>query len=248
MRRLALLALVLPVIAAAGCGGGDNNASGPLDEALRYLPKDSPFVAAIDTNVGGGQYTAAGEIAKKFTLGSALESELKQLFEANGNLDFDRDVKPLLGNPFVVGAVDSKTFTTSGGNAYVAAIQVKDGDKLKELVKKDNADEKGEKSGAKLYEDRSGNTFAVKDDVLIVAGSKKLLEEALERRDGDDSLTEDTFDSALAGLPSDSLVRSYFDLESLLKATPGGRNATKVKWVGALRTLGFVTQAHDDSL
>ncbi|HEY1358404.1 MAG TPA: DUF3352 domain-containing protein [Thermoleophilaceae bacterium] len=244
MRRLALLALLVPLIAACGCGS-DKGSSSPLDGSLRYLPANAPFAVAIDTDLNDGQYKSAGKIADRFPFAGAAENELEKLFERGGDVDFDQDVKPLLGNPFVVGAVDPAHFN---GDAYVGAIEVKDKSKLEDLVKKGGAQQKGEKSGAKVYEDRTGNSYAIEDDVLLVAGSRKLLDEALDRRDGDDTLTEDKFDSALEGLPKDSLVRSYFNLESLLRATPGGRQATKVKWVGALRTLGLVAQARDDSV
>src|SRR5947208_8661596 len=103
MRRLAVLALVAPVLAAAGCGGS-KGASGPLDEGLRYLPANAPFAVAIDTDLGDGQYKSARQIAHKFALSGQFEQGLKRLFEAGGRVSFDRDVKPLLGNPFVVGA------------------------------------------------------------------------------------------------------------------------------------------------
>src|SRR4051812_20743147 len=102
MRRFALLALLLPVLAAAGCGS-DKGASGPLDKSLRYVPADAPFAVAIDTDLNGGQYRAAGEIADRFPFAGTAEEELKKMFERGGNVDFDRDVRPLLGNPFVVG-------------------------------------------------------------------------------------------------------------------------------------------------
>lgn len=245
MRRLAVLALVVPALAAAGCGD-DKGSSGPLDEALRYLPANTAFAAAIDTYVRDGQYRAAGKISDKFALGDQAERELKRLFERGGDVDFDRDVKPLLGNPFVIGATDAASFS-SESDSFVAAIQLKDGGKLKGLAEKSGAEEKGEKEGAKLYEDGTGDTYAVKGAVLVVAGSRKLLEDALERRNGDDSLDEDTFNSSLEGLPRESLVRAYFNLEALLRASHGGRDATRVKWVGALRTLGLTGAAKDDS-
>ena len=247
MRRFAVLALVLPVLA-GGCGG-DKDAGSALDEGLRYLPADAPFAVAIDTDVEGDQYKAAGRIARKFPFGNQVDKQLEQLFQRGGDVDFERDVKPLLGNPFVVGAVDARAFGSSGeDSSFVAAIRAKDGDKLKELVKKNRADEKGEKEGATIYEDNSGDTFAVKDDVLVVAGSRKLLEDALERRNGDDTLDEDKFDSALARLPREALIRSYFNLRSLINASSGGRQASKVKWVGALRTLGLTGSAEDDAI
>src|SRR4051794_37008985 len=139
VRRLALLALLLPAIAASGCGS-DKGSSGPLDEGLRYLPAKAPFAVAIDTDVNGGQYRSAGRIADRFPFAGTAVDQLKKMFESGGDVDFDRDVKPLLGNPFVVGAVDPRHFE---GDAYVGAIKVKDGGKLDNLVGKAGADQKG---------------------------------------------------------------------------------------------------------
>src|SRR3954454_16014318 len=91
VRRLALLALLLPAIAASGCGS-DKGSSSPLDEGLRYLPAKAPFAVAIDTDLSGGQYRAAGKIADRFPFAKTAEDELKKMFES-GDVDFDRDVK-----------------------------------------------------------------------------------------------------------------------------------------------------------
>src|SRR4051794_3501242 len=124
VRRLALLALLLPAIAASGCGG-DKGPSGPLDEGLHYLPANAPFAVAIDTEVNGGQYRTAGRIAERFPFASAAENALKKLFE-RGDVDFDRDGKPVLGNPFVVGGGGPRG---ADGGALVRAVQGKGGGK-----------------------------------------------------------------------------------------------------------------------
>ena len=50
-------------------------------------------------------------------------------------MDLQKDVVPLLGNPFVVGAADAESFLGgSDGNGFVAAIQVSDEDKLGDLL------------------------------------------------------------------------------------------------------------------
>jgi Protein of unknown function (DUF3352) len=242
MRRLAVLALVVPLLA-AGCGGSDD-ASGPLDEGLRHLPRDTPFAVAIETDLEGRQYRAAQALANRFPFADQAEDALKDMFE-RGGVDFDRDVKPLLGNPFVVGAGDAKRFDSE---SYVGVLEVEDGDKLNDLVERTKADEKGEKEGAKLYEDSSGGVFAIEDDVLVVAGTRKLLEDALERRGGDDTLTEETFEAALEGLPQESLGRVYVNGEALLEATADGRRAARIKWLDAVQTLGLVAQARRDSV
>ncbi|HEY6781498.1 MAG TPA: DUF3352 domain-containing protein [Thermoleophilaceae bacterium] len=253
MRPLKTLALPLSILALAlaGCGGGSSGSSGsPLESGLSYLPKDAPFVVAIDTDVDGSQFENVGKLVDKLPLGGQAVNQLKQQIESSGGGDvsYDEDIKPLLGNPFVVGAVDAKSFTADGGtDDFVGSIQAKDGDKLADVLKKSGAKESGEQSGAKLYED-NGDHFAIKDDTLVVAGSDEQLDAALTRADGDDHLDEDTFDANLDGLPGQALVRTYFDVAGLLASDPDTRDALKVKWVKALRTFGLTASATDSSV
>ena len=116
-------------------------------------------------------------------------------------VDFDKDIKPLLGNPAVISATDVDSFLSDADQSgFVAALQVKDKDALDSLIEKTGAKEDGEESGATVY--RDGDTsFAVNDDVVVLAGSRELLVAALKRADGGDSLSEDDFDKGLEGLP-----------------------------------------------
>ncbi len=82
----------------------------------------------------------------------------------------------------------------------MAALQVKDKDALDSLIEKTGAKKHGEVAGATVYQDQD-TSFAVKDDVVVLAGSRELLDAALKRADGGDSLSEDDFDKGLEGLP-----------------------------------------------
>jgi len=106
MRRLIASFLALSVLLIAGCGGGDDSGS-PLDSALSYLPKDAPFAVAIDTDLGGDQYEALQALLKKFPFGGQIQDSLQQQLEQGASVDFNDDVRPVLGNPFVVGATDA---------------------------------------------------------------------------------------------------------------------------------------------
>jgi hypothetical protein len=249
MRRLVAILVLAPVLAATGCDG-DDGASGPLDAALRYLPADSPFVAAIDTDVDGGQYQALDALVRKFPFGEQAAGALERELEQQGDgVDFDRDVKPVLGNPFVVGAVDARSFVDGAGDdRFVGAVQAADGDKLQDLVERAKSKKVGEEGGATLYEDNDGDVFAVEDDALVVGGTRGLVEQAVARRDGDEHLDEGGFEEALEGLPEDALVRTFFDLEALLRADPDAEQARKIRWVAALRTLGLTAAAKRDSI
>src|SRR5919106_6459047 len=105
MRRLLATAVVLlAVLAAAGCGGGDDSGSA-LDSALAYLPKDTPLAIALDTDVEGDQYQALGKLVDRFPFGDQATGNLLRQFEqSSGGINFDEDLKPLLGEPVVLGA------------------------------------------------------------------------------------------------------------------------------------------------
>src|SRR3954447_4343294 len=246
MKRL-LPFLALLALAIAGCGGGGSSASSPLDEGLGFLPKDAPFAVAISTDTGSGQYQNANTIVKKFPFGEQAVATLKRRFEQSG-VSYDNDVKPVLGNPFVVGATTPQSL--QGGNSrneYVAALEGKDSGKLESLVKK-GSKEAGDKNGYKIYESSGGTRLAYKDGVVVFAGSNKLLDDALAQRGKDDRLTEDDFNKGLAGLPSDAVVRVYGDAERLIKADPNSAQAPKVKWVDALRKFGVTASVKDNSI
>lgn len=248
MRRLIATSLVLSALLAAGCGGGGDSGSA-LDAALAYLPKDAPFAVAIDTNVDGGQYDALQTLLKKFPFGGQIQQSLRQQLEQSSNgVSWADDIKPVLGNPFVVGVTDAASLTgSSGGNQFVAAIRAKDKDALSNLVDKTKPKKTGEESGATIYEE-NGTVFAVKDDTAIFASDRQQLVAALKRANGGDHLTADAFNKGLEGLPQNALARVYTDIEALLKSDPGTVDARKIKWVDALRTLGLTVAATNSGI
>lgn len=248
MRRLSLLFALLS-LALAACGGDDGGeADSSLDAAVGYLPEDAPLVIAIDTDVDGDQFKALEAIAKKFPFSDQLRDQLLQQLEL-GDDSFEKDVKPILGNPFVVGGTSVRSLVDEAeDDDFVAAIQAEDRGALEDAVEKEGGDKKGEKNGADLYEDSDGDTFAIDDDVLVVAGSSKLLEDALEQRDSDDRLTEDTFEEGLADLPEDALVKVYGDMAALIENDPDTEEARKVEWVDALDTFGLTASFEEDQV
>ena len=247
MRRLLLIPLVLLALLLAGCGGGDDSGSA-LDSSLSYLPKDAPFAVAIDTDLEGDQYEALQALVKKFPFGGQLQDSLRQQLEQGSDVDFNDDVKPMLGNPLVVGGTGAPLITSSSGGAgFVGAIQAKDKGALDDLIDKTKPKKTGEESGATLYEE-NGTVFAVKDDTVIFAGDEQQLTQALKRADGDNHLDETAFNKGLEGLPGSALVRVYTDLEALLKSDPGTDSARNIRWVDALRTLGLTVVAKSDSI
>jgi hypothetical protein len=248
MRRLISTSLVLSALLVAGCGGGDDSGS-PLDSTLRYLPKNAPVAVAIDTDLEGGQYKALQALLKKFPFGNQLQASLLQQFEQSSNgIKFRDDIRPVLGNPFVVGAPDVASFSgNSGGSSFVAAIKAKDKDALDKLVEKTKPKKTGEESGATVYEEQ-GSVFAIEGDTAVFAGDRQQLTQALKRADGDNHLDEATFNDGLSGLPEGALARVYADLEAILKNDPATADARRISWIAGLRTLGATVAATDGGI
>lgn len=248
--RLALwLIVVLALVAIPGCGdGGGEGDDSPLGNALAYAPSDAPFAVAISTDVDSSQFQAVQAIGDRFPLADQARELLEQAL-SDEDLDFEQDIKPFLGNEFVVVATDPQTFGGAGdGQDFLGAIESADQGALDNLVEKSNLDEIGEESGATLYESPDGEVSAIDGDTLVVGASRKVVEEGLARHGGDDSLSTDDFESGVEELPEESLFRGYFDVAGLIEARDGGEQALKVQYLAAADTFGFAAAAEEDSL
>ncbi len=136
MRLLASTAAILVcAILAAGCNG-DESSGGALESSLAYVPPNTPFAVAIDTDVEGEQYQSLEDILGRFPSGDALGRMLQDQIEQGADgVSYEEDVRPLLGNPFVVSATDPASFIDdSEDDDFVAAIQVADSDALDGLI------------------------------------------------------------------------------------------------------------------
>ena len=83
---------------------------------------------------------------------------------------------------------------------------------------------------------------------MILAGTRQLLEAALERADAGEGLSEDDFEAGLDGLPDEALARVFVDVQGLLGQSEGTEAARKIEWVDALRTLGLTVSAQEKSI
>jgi hypothetical protein len=247
MRRLLAAALCLCAFAGASGCGGDDGASGPLESALSYVPANTPFVVAIDTDLEGDQYKSLQAILDRFPGGVKIDDLFaRELDGGDEDVTFAKDVKPLLGNPFVVSATDVTSFISGSDDDFVAVLDASDSEALDRLIDKTKPQEQGEVGGATVYED-DGTVFGVKENTVVFAGSQRLLEVALERADAGDGMDVERFEGGLEGLPEEALARVFFDVQALLKQDPDTEDARKVDWIRALRTFGLTASVEDDA-
>jgi hypothetical protein len=246
MRRRALsLVLVLAALgialAAAGCGGSSSGSA--LDDSMGYMPKNYLAIVAFKTDPDDAQIKNVGKLIDKFPFASAIKTRLKQQLSVGSGVDFDKDIKPLLGNDFVVGIPPGQG---PGGQNFVAAWQTKGGD-LKKLASKD-ARKIGSEEGADLYQGTNGQISAVKDKTIIVARTRALLDTALKDKSQSDHLTESDFNDGLGDLDTGALVRVVGDFPKILASSPRSAGAQRVAWVKALRTFAVTGASAEDGL
>ena len=246
MKRLTLIvAAIAAALIAAGCGnsGGSGNAT---EEALSYMPKDAPVVVSIDTDPDGDQWKQVNNLIGKFPFAGQIKSQAKQSFNSSSNLDFDKDIKPILGNEFIVTIPDTGALQQSNSPA-LGALKVNDSGKAEDFLKKD-ATKSTTIDGTDVYKESSDTYLAVNDGTLLVADTTELLGAALKRHDGDDHMTEDDFNARMAGLQGDGLVKVGANVQQIIAATPKSAQARKVKWVNGLRDAGEIVTAQGDGI
>lgn len=232
-------------IALAGCGG-DDSASSPLDEALGFLSEDAGFALIASTDTG--DYQDFRDVAERFPFADRAEEALKQSLE-QGEVDFDDDIQPLLGNEVVIGTDDNASFVESESETpFVLAAETEDAEALQELAES-GGEMTGESEGYDLYEGQDDDTFlAIKDEVLVLSNDQGTLDNALKQRGEDDRLTEDDVEPAFEELPDGAPIKAYANIAALLAASPEAEEALKVEWVDHLDTLGLSLDADEDAI
>jgi Protein of unknown function (DUF3352) len=251
MRRLPVVLAILALAAAGAAVAlivfeasvGGEEASGPLDDALGFLPASAPFVAAVSTDTEGEQYRDLDSALGRFPFGGQVRDELRTMLERE-DIDFERDLKPLLGNDLVVGATEVRVLR--GARDLVAALSVKNRRRLLEFVRKRRYRPVARLGDAGELFVKGRRFLLVRGNVLVLARSRQRLEAALAQREEGDRLTAARFGTAQAGLPARPLVRLYGDPQTLIEASPHRDQLRRSRWNAALRTMGATLSVEGD--
>jgi hypothetical protein len=211
-RALVIAALVLT---ASGCGGSSTGGAGEAGDALGYLAADSATVILVSTDIESEQWQDFYRRFGREFVGDeggerTLDESANEIFRGSG-VDWEDDVKPLLGNDVAIG-IEGDPVGLLGGDgdsSFVAALETRGGD-IEEVLEKGGREPTGEANGATLYaEDDVSQIFAVEDGVLVTAEDEETLRRALARRDSGEGLEESAVDEAFADLPEQPLARAY---------------------------------------
>lgn len=252
MSRLRRILLLLSLIAVALTAGASlvraQGSADPLDAALGYLPADADAVAAVRTDVGGEQLLQLDAKLRRLdasepatSISQAVRSAAKE-----AHLNYDRNIKPLLGNELAV-AIVSKGDDFS----FVAAIKVPRMELIKAALKRPRAlGAGGRVLGKRVYRLEGGSLLAVNGDELVLTDSRRTLVAALRRRERPDRLTRDVFERRVGAPATPTVARGYVDAGRGLARELGAdtRTLRRLPWLDALRTIGFSGQASPSGL
>src|SRR6202000_3247691 len=111
-------------------GGGATAPPAPLTAALSYFPSGSPLVATV---VSEPKNAAVKHIEASTPDAPLLKAGLFQELAKLG-INYNRDVKPLFGNPIALGIGSANV--TANNTPFLAAWQTESATALKRLITK----------------------------------------------------------------------------------------------------------------
>jgi hypothetical protein len=236
-----MLALV-----ASGCGSSkSSSASSPLQTELSYYPSTSPFVLSVQTDPTSTAIQNANALIKRFPLASfglsAVTAKLDQV-----GIDYQNDIKPLLGNPLMFGTTGPTLSSTNAGSTFLAVWMTKDEKKLAALVPKLGLHKVGSHAGATVYS-AGTSAYAIDGATIVLAPTQAILDTALDRHASGSGMTSAQYQQALSGLPQDSLIETAGNLTGVL-SQPSAAKARQVPWVAAIKSFGASISATSTGL
>jgi hypothetical protein len=171
-------------------------------------------VILISTDVDGEQWQEFyGSVFRQFEGEEGqrtLDQYAEEIFRDSG-VDWEDDVKPLLGNDVAIG-IEGDPVGLLGGDgesSFVAALETRGGD-IEAVLEKAGWKRTGEANGATLYTEEEGDdVFAVEDGVFLSAENEEALRRALARRDAGEGLEEAAVTEAFSDLSGPTFARAF---------------------------------------
>jgi len=217
-------------LAAGGCGGGGGG--GGLPEGASIAPASAIAFVSVKTDFSSAQWQQVVKLAGHFPGTPQLIAELKK--QTNG-LDFNRDVKPALGQEVDLVWIDAR----NDGNDVVGLTKPHTKAKLAALLKKSRS--KGE----------SKAVTAQVGDWVAIADSQAKLDRFKTASTGDKLAGDKDFKRAFEKLESDSSVRAWISGDFVQSAidrglVSGGAPPRLTRDVGELHALSGSAKAEDN--
>lgn len=242
LTSLAVAAVAATTLVAAACGGGDDTSTGSAPgEVAGFVPSTSPAYFEVTTDLDGPQWTQVDALAKLFPGYPKLRAELDTALRSE-DVDFETEVKPLLGERAAIAAVKVPEGVGAAGTATspdelagatedaiadtgLVVVEIADGKDADVTALLEREGERaGEHGGVAYYrtddDDGGESVAAVSDGALVFADDTAALFAALDAHEagGDDTLAGSSrFTEALGKLPDDVFAQGYVDIGGLVR-------------------------------
>src|SRR5919199_4954072 len=195
------VAAVAVAVGAAGCGGGSKTGVSSQPGASLVRAGALAYVA-IDSDAGSSQWKTVDTLVRKFPAAKdGIVANLDKALSKQG-LSYKDDVKPALGPEVDVAVVAGATPQQTSW----AALTKPDSDaKFKALVAK------MDKSGG------SKPVYRKVEDWYVLSQNDVMINAVLRDKGGKTLADDNTFNDAMAKLPSDALVKAYLNGHELAR-------------------------------
>ena len=249
-RVAAPLAATMTALAliAAGCGTSDKKDAPAADASSvsGYIPSGALVYAEMSTDTEGAQWKQIDTLAKTFPAYPELRKQMDDDL-SSGDVNFDKDVKPLLGGRAAIGvltiptsssASTALTTTAPSGTTvpnmpgvaeaandgkYVAAIEVKAGKEAEAeaLISKNATGTPTTLGSTKVYRDKDGKSYAaVVPGAILVGTTPDQIKAAIDAKAAGGAATlsgNSRFTDAISKLPQETFAQGYIDLGQMLQ-------------------------------
>lgn len=226
-------------VALVGAACSSDEEAAAAEAASEFIAASTPLYVEASTDFEGAQWTQLEALLARFpnAPSEGITDVLNDAFADEG-IDYETQVRPLLGGTAVLGATpEVPSVPTSLDNldvndasdsvddtAVVAALELADGaeDQARELLTSEaDITESGEHEGNTIYENRDGDTFiAVVSGAIVLADTREGLERAIDaqRSGGEATIAgDDTFNAAIGRLPEDTFGKIYIDIGEFIE-------------------------------
>ncbi len=275
-RVVAPLAITMTSVAliAAGCGGSEKEAVPGADAAsvANYIPSSAVVYAEMSTDFEGEQWQQIDKLAKTFPAYPELRKELDDSMAKDG-VDFDRDIKPVLGKRAAIGVVEipqatsttqmvitapTGTGTTPNidaiGNAadkgkFVAAIELQPGKEAdaEKLIAKDAT--VSQVGSLKVYSNTKDKSVAtVVPGAILVGSGPEQLQAAIDAKKNGGGATlagSSRYTEAIGKLPQQTFAQGYVDLGKMIQMQAASNPAlqSQAKMLDMYKDMRMATSA-----
>ncbi|MEO6713644.1 MAG: DUF3352 domain-containing protein [Mycobacteriales bacterium] len=178
------------------------------------LPSTVLALAKVDMDPAFGQKRALLQLSRKFpkssatTTGGLKDNLLRSVFDGS-DFNYERDIKPWVGQRAAVGAIADAT--ADSGFSAIAAIQYNDAAVAREGLKRITAAQVRARSQNRLF-------FARKNGYVLVAETQAHIDAAFSSTQPLSSV--DGYREAMASLSGDQIATAWVNLRATFLATP----------------------------